>query len=107
MKYSAATAATAVVPTVAKCVCVGEARPPGFVKFSATSVSESEVGESSDEASCPGEDEAREIGDEVCSAVYVAAVHTAIPPDYRAVWDQHKARFLKVFKEVDEETLFQ
>ena len=43
VKYSAATAATAVVPTVVKSVGVGEDLLPGFVKFSATSVSESEV----------------------------------------------------------------
>ena len=47
---SAAAAATAVATTVAKSVGVGEARPPGFVKHSATSEPESELPESSDEA---------------------------------------------------------
>ena len=50
-KYSVATAATAVAPSVAKSVGVGGARPLGVAKHSATSVSESELTESSDEAS--------------------------------------------------------
>ena len=56
--YSAATAATAVVPTVAKSVVAGEARLPGFAKYNSKSVSESELAESSDEASSFGEVEA-------------------------------------------------
>ena len=36
----------------------------------------------SDEASSSGEDEAREIGEEVWGAVLVAAVHTTTPPDF-------------------------
>ena len=40
---SVATAATVVVPTIAKSVGMGEARPPGFAKYSSTSVSESEL----------------------------------------------------------------
>ena len=105
-KYRTTTAAKAVVPTVAESVGVGETRPPGFEKCSATSVSESEIAESSAEASSAGEDEAREMGDEVWCAVLVAAVHTTVPPDHRAMWDQYKAKFQKVYKEVDEKTLF-
>ena len=75
---------------------VVEDRPPGVAKHSATSVSESEIEDSSDEASSSVEDEAREIGDEVWTAVLVAAAHTTIPPDYRAVWDQCKATFQTV-----------
>ena len=57
-KHSATTAAaaSAVVPKVEKLVGVGEARPPGFGKCSAASVSESEHAESSDEASSSGEE---------------------------------------------------
>ena len=53
-KYGATTAASAVVPKVAKLVSVGEARPPGFGKYSSASVSESEEAESPDEASSSG-----------------------------------------------------
>ena len=56
-KCSATTAATAVAPTVAKSVDVGETWPPGLVKYSATSEFESELAESSDEASSSDEDE--------------------------------------------------
>ena len=42
-KFGATTAASAVVPKVAKLVSVGEARPPGFGKYSSASLSESEV----------------------------------------------------------------
>ena len=40
------------------------------------------------------------------SLLVVAAAHETGPPDYRAVWYQYKASFLKVSKRVDEETLF-
>ena len=55
-EYRDTTAATAVVPRVAKLVGVGEARPPGFGKCSAASLSESEHAESSDEACSSGEE---------------------------------------------------
>ena len=35
----------------------------------------------------------------------VAAARETSPQDYRAVWDQYKGRFLRVYKGVDEETL--
>ena len=58
---------------------VGGARPSGVAKYSGATVSESEIGESSHEASSSGEDEIR---DEVWGAVLVAAVHTNSPPDH-------------------------
>ena len=36
----------------------------------------------------------------------MAAAHETNPPDCGAVWDQNKARYQKVYKGVDEETLF-
>ena len=55
-KYSATTAAIAVAPTVAKSVGKEEARLSGFAKYSVTSILESDLAESSDEASSSDED---------------------------------------------------
>ena len=101
---------------------VGEARPPGFAKYSATSVPESELAESFHEASSSGEDEvgpswsrasgttstavAKLVGEARPLAVLVAAAHETIPPDCVAFWDQYEARFQKVYNEFDEETRF-
>ena len=95
-------------------------RPPRVSKYSVTSESESELAESSDEASSV-EDEAvcswsgissktstiaKSVGKAWIRALFVVATHGSSPPDYDAWWNEYKTRSMNGYQEVDDETPF-
>ena len=50
---------------------------------------------------------AKHVGETRPLAVLVVAAHETIPPGYGELWDLYKARFQKVYNEVDDETRFE